>query len=899
MKLRAKLFTTVAMFALTVALVVCGVWALHQANFTMGGTITFYASDVNVLITGSVSGAETIPTLSNLKYSASEQPSPEQLQTWKNDLAFKSDATPVKITMTIQNLSEERSLTVSVVDNFTSSTNINKSITKGEDPYTSGTGVTVLENGSVTFTLTISVASSELSASAEYGWLVKLVDENAPADQDTVAGINFEYDDTTMTAKVTGSTLENVVVPAFVSNNGNTYRVTSIGRSAFENNTTLKSITLPDTIEVVDTYAFSGCTNLAYTTYDNGKYLGNASNPYLVLAEATSKTITSLNVHEDCKMIGNLACYECESLATVTFCEGLERIGYRAFAFASSLDGVSIPSSVKFLGDGTFGFCTSLTSIAIPDGITAVPEMFVYGCTSLTSVTIPDSVKRLEMSCFRQCSALSEVVLPANLEYIGYSSFYGTALEKLVVPESLQSFDQYAFYGCTALKEINIPSSVTTLPDYLFDRCSALEEFVIPDNIKTLGLGVFYRCTSLKEMKIPESVTEIGDYMFYNCYSLESVTLPSTITEIPHYMFNDCVSLVNVNLPDTITFIGASAFADCQKLNVKIPANVKEIHYGAFYENRSMTDISLPSTVEFIGDHAFNHCKGALNTKIVIPAGIKQIGGGTYDVYESPEQLYDPENPNPDVFGTHVFYDAGTNALQEFEISEENENYMTVDGVLYRKENGVPTVLIAYPADKRDATYDMPDTVVTAFELSLSRPYYLRKIILSDSFVIQNISGANIGNEDWANNLSGMIYRYCGVIEIECNPSNPNYASENGCVYDKNYTTLYYAPFFSGLKKGDATEKTLSIKAGVTTIAFGSLGCSTKVSDNVPTDGTNLNEENHLKRYDKVFIPASVTTISDETITMINNVGWTIEVEETNTVFEDSNGKLIRKTTTA
>ena len=41
------------------------------------------------------------------------------------------------------------------------------------------------------------------------------------------------------------------------------YNITAIGESAFEGNTTLTSIDLPDTIEVIGKRAFANCTSLS------------------------------------------------------------------------------------------------------------------------------------------------------------------------------------------------------------------------------------------------------------------------------------------------------------------------------------------------------------------------------------------------------------------------------------------------------------------------------------------------------------------------------------------------------------------------------------------------------------------------------------------------------------
>ena len=65
--------------------------------------------------------------------------------------------------------------------------------------------------------------------------------------------------DTTVEVLKYLGTAASVTIPTTV----NGYTVTAIGESAFEGNTTLTSIDLPDTIEVIGKRAFANCTNLS------------------------------------------------------------------------------------------------------------------------------------------------------------------------------------------------------------------------------------------------------------------------------------------------------------------------------------------------------------------------------------------------------------------------------------------------------------------------------------------------------------------------------------------------------------------------------------------------------------------------------------------------------------
>lgn len=100
--------------------------------------------------------------------------------------------------------------------------------------------------------------------------------------------------------------------------------------------------------------------------------------------ECTS--LKSVSMPESVTSIGNSAFIGCTGLESVELPAGLKSIGEKAFYSCTSLTSVVVPDKVTSIADLAFFGCLKLESITVPAGITTLASSFVYGCTNLKKI---------------------------------------------------------------------------------------------------------------------------------------------------------------------------------------------------------------------------------------------------------------------------------------------------------------------------------------------------------------------------------------------------------------------------------------------------------------------------------------------------------------------------------
>ena len=209
--------------------------------------------------------------------------------------------------------------------------------------------------------------------------------------------------------------------------------LTTLGKEAFDSQSTLKSITLPEGVTTMGDYAFYQCTNLMYINIPKGItsigtkafYGCNAIKELTIEGYPQSypatwgnnpmsdTTIDTLVVK--CNLVGaniESGLFDRDPLfvgayiSNVVFSPEVDSIGAYSFFEIQDLKAVTIPYGVESVGEGAFMLCKGLTELTFPESVTSIGSMVLDGCSSLTHVTSLASTP----------PALGSSAFPANLQ---------------------------------------------------------------------------------------------------------------------------------------------------------------------------------------------------------------------------------------------------------------------------------------------------------------------------------------------------------------------------------------------------------------------------------------------------------------------------------------------------
>lgn len=183
---------------------------------------------------------------------------------------------------------------------------------------------------------------------------------------------------------------------------------------AFNKNTKIEKIILPENLNRIGLAAFAGMTNLTYLSTD-----------------------ANVNLRFDgLKIMGESLAFGDKGLTDeLVLPESLERLSPSAFEESSVKGDIKINGNVNIYDNidvdaaGTFPtgkrifFHTNIQSLTFQSGIEEICEKFAYHCESLKSVTFADTVRIIGNAAFAGSGLTGDLVIPESVEKIEEDAF--------------------------------------------------------------------------------------------------------------------------------------------------------------------------------------------------------------------------------------------------------------------------------------------------------------------------------------------------------------------------------------------------------------------------------------------------------------------------------------------
>lgn len=447
-----------------------------------------------------------------------------------------------------------------------------------------------------------------------------------------------------------------------------------------------------------------------------------------------------------------------------------------------------------------------ITALVIPDEndgktVTAIGERVFNENTALQYIDFPETITALGNEAFRNCTALKDVNLSYSITDLGESTFSGcTSLKSIYLHENIEKLRTGTFYNCSSLEKINIPESVTALGSSVFNGCSGLTDITIPDSVEQMGNYVFLNCTALKNVNIGNSVKELKTSVFSGCTSLETIDIPESVTTIGETAFGGCTALKRITLPSSVVSIAPNAFEDCPGVTIRC----EKSSYAAQYAQTnnisveySGDDSGTDSPIEFT--YTSFLCTIINDGEEVAIVGYKE--GAGYDAV-IPDEI---------------------NGRQVTEISDRAFAY----------ERDLGSIVI-------------PETVRKIGSSAFERCEMLREINIPAS----------------VEEIGEFAFARCPLLEsINVSADNPEYASKDGILYNKDFTRLIVCP----------TEKQIAdIPGTVESIAPNAFEeCSNITDIAIPDNVRRIEEETFFgcQSLAKATLPDGLAEIGERAFT--------------------------------
>ena len=423
-----------------------------------------------------------------------------------------------------------------------------------------------------------------------------------------------------------------------------------IGKYAFYQ-TKVEEIILPDSIEVINDFAF-----------------GNI------------QTLKKIHLSKNLLTIGTQILYNCTNLEEIE----LPFVGRRVNG--------EVVNDYRYFGNlfrndnstGANNISAKLKKVTLTNE-RAIPSHAFYGCQYITEITLNEEITSIGTHTFYNCYRLEklyyncknvtdltgcsyiiystgmqseeglEVVFGKNVETIpaylffqdnSTSTYYWSKIKAFTFDTDCKvtRIGRYAFTRTRYATEFILPKSVTEIGDYAF-AYSSFTKLIIEDLDKIQSNYGFSYLSELKDIYLTKKTKNFSSYLFINCHKIKNVYYDGTVVDWMANTYSDEYSnpmfyakyfyIKNGDSYERVTELDLSSM-DIETLNagtfmgfeavtkIILPDTLKELGDSVFAGMYRLKDITLPSGLTTIGSRAFDNCYSI--KELVVPNSVTSIG---------------------------------------------------------------------------------------------------------------------------------------------------------------------------------------------------------------------------------------------------------------------------------
>ncbi len=320
-----------------------------------------------------------------------------------------------------------------------------------------------------------------------------------------------------------------------------------IGQDVFRDHVRLCNISIPASVRIFGSHAFSHTTWLEEQRKNSGMVIIND-----ILLDGTM-----------CR-------------GRVVIPSGIKRVAGWCFAGNSDITELVILSETTVIEALSFRNCLRLKKITDPDG----KEYVLENVSDLKQAGYPELIGQIFsecINCFKldeeqnlieSTGNLKELVFPDGIKSIGEGVYKDChLLESITLSKDTGAIGRSAFENSKWLKCVKNTGAVTEIGAMAFSGCQSLESFDPADDLENMGNRCFEHCVSLREIKLSERLAAIPERAFFRCKSLRRVTIPRSVRKIGAEAFAFCDGLEEVHVCAG-TQIAPEAFAFCDRVHI-------------------------------------------------------------------------------------------------------------------------------------------------------------------------------------------------------------------------------------------------------------------------------------------------------------------------------------------